>query len=590
MIVIDCEVYTNYFLLSALHIETGRIRHFESLNDSPLDTNALGAMLRNDTSVSFNGNNFDLPIIAHALAGATNKQTKALCDKIIKSNLPAWRIAADAGIKVPGSWDHIDIIDVAPGKSSLKIYGGRLHCKTLQDLPLQPSATITKDDSDQLRAYCENDLQTTLALYYALEQQIELRRKMSGQYGMDLRSKSDAQIAETIILSELHTLTGKKQQRTEIADGHAFRYLDPGIVEFKSEQLRIMFNRLLGTSFTLAANGAVVLPDWLKADQITIGSTAYQMGIGGLHSCEKRRAVFCAADEMLSDFDVASYYPAIILQQRLAPKSMGAPFLKIYQSIVQRRVAAKRAGDTVTANTLKIAVNGSFGKLGSKWSPLYAPDLLIQTTLTGQLCLLMLIESLELAGVSVISANTDGIVVHTKASNEQRVDEICFDWMMSTSFALERTDYRALASRDVNNYVAVKPDGTYKGKGIFSETGLMKNPDFPIVYRAVAEHVAAGINPRSVIMASQDLREFVSLRKVTGGATWRGETLGKAVRFYYSTAVAHDECIHYANNSNRVPKSASGKPVMVLPDLLPDDIDYLQYIEAAEKLCCEIGL
>ena len=45
-----------------------------------------------------------------------------------------------------------------------------------------------------------------------------------------------------------------------------------------------------------------------------------------------------------------------------------------------------------TSDTLKICVNGSFGKLGSKFSFLYAPELLIQTTMTGQLALLMLIE------------------------------------------------------------------------------------------------------------------------------------------------------------------------------------------------------
>jgi hypothetical protein len=202
----------------------------------------------------------------------------------------------------------------------------------------------------------------------------------------------------------------------------------------------------------------------------------------------------------------------------------------------------------------------------------------------------MLIEALELAGVSVISANTDGVVIHTKKDNERTVEEICFDWMMTTSFELERTDYMALASRDVNNYVAVKENGSYKGKGIFSESGLMKNPDFSIIARAVAEYVATGVKPRSVIMSSKDVREFVSLRKVTGGAQWRGQYLGKAVRFYYSTSVAHDECIHYANNSNRVPKSAGGKPLMVLTDAFPDDIDYAPYIEAAEKLCCEIGL
>ena len=117
------------------------------------------------------------------------------------------------------------------------------------------------------------------------------------------------------------------------------------------------------------------------------------MGIGGLHSCEKSQYVVADENTVLRDADVSSYYPSIILQQKLSPKAMGKDFITIYQSIVSRRIEAKHRGDKVTADTLKICVNGSFGKLGSKYSALYAPELLIQTTLTGQLALLMLIES-----------------------------------------------------------------------------------------------------------------------------------------------------------------------------------------------------
>jgi DNA polymerase elongation subunit (family B) len=65
----------------------------------------------------------------------------------------------------------------------------------------------------------------------------------------------------------------------------------------------------------------------------------------------------------------------------------------------------------IEAEGLKITINGSFGKLGSVWSILFAPDLLIQTTITGQLALLMLIHRLERKGIPVVSGNTDGIII-----------------------------------------------------------------------------------------------------------------------------------------------------------------------------------
>lgn len=589
MLVLDTEIYRDYFLLSFLQIDTGKVRHFEMHADCPLDRKAIAAIMRQFTTISFNGNNFDLPLIYGALSGMDCAGLKKICDAIIKSKSPAWRIAREYEITIPSTWDHIDIMEVAPGQSGLKIYGGRLNAPSMQDLPIEPDASIAPSQREALRMYCENDLRTTALLYERLRPAIELRASMSEQYGMDLRSKSDAQIAETIIKSELGKITGKEYRAPDLGDNYGFRYRDPQIVSFATDDLREVYRRVCKERFTLGPNGSVVMPQWLRENKLQIGDAEYQMGIGGLHSCENSQHFRADGDHVIADWDVASYYPSIILQQRLAPESLGLPFLKVYRALVTKRLAAKKSGDKVTAETLKIAVNGSFGKLGSKYSALYAPDLLIQTTVTGQLALLMLIERLELAGVRVVSANTDGIVVYHRRDMQSTVDRITWGWMLDTSYRLEKTEYLAIASRDVNNYIAVKLDGKYKGKGVFASSGLSKNPDMPIIYRAVAEHVAGGKHYAQTIRDSRDVCEFVAVRRVQGGAQWRGELLGKAVRFYLSSKVPQDECIHYATNSNRVPKSAGARPLMTLPKEFPDDIDYEAYTVAAEKLLCEVG-
>ena len=241
------------------------------------------------------------------------------------------------------------------------------------------------------------------------------------------------------------------------------------------------------------------------------------------------------------------------------------------------------------SDSLKLSINGSFGKLGSKYSVLYSPDLFIQTTITGQLALLMLIERVERAGGHVVSANTDGIVVWCEREAERAIREAAWDWELSTSYELERTDYARLASRDVNNYVAVKPDGSTKGKGAFASRGLMKNPDRNIVSTAVAERVANGTPIEQTIKSCEDITQFVTVRTVKGGAEWEGEPLGKAVRFYSSRKIPADTCIRYASNGNKVPNSDGCRPLMDLPDQFPSDVDYDAYIEDAEKLLCEVG-
>ena len=589
LITIDVEIYENYFLLSALNSANGKVRHFEMYEGQPLNKPALMKLMSDNTTLSFNGNNFDLPIIVAALSGWPVSKLKGLCDKIIQSNAPSWMICRDYKLKIPDGWDHIDIIEVAPGMVSLKVYGGRLHYATIQDLPIEPSSLISPAERATLRDYCVNDLQTTYALYKSLEKQVALRVSMSKQYGVDLRSKSDAQIAETVIKSELQKQTGKQYRKPELPDGVTFKYQDPHIVEFQTEQLQDMFKTVLNIRFGLGANGAVKMPPELAKSKIKIGQAEYTMGIGGLHSCEKAQTVIAGKDEHLIDVDVSSYYPNIILQQALAPKSMGAPFLKVYQSIVDRRIRAKHSGDKVTANTLKIVVNGSFGKLGSKWSALYAPELMLQTTITGQLALLMLIEAFELAGLRVYSANTDGVVVKCKADQVDTMRNICFDWMLSTSYELEETHYKALASRDVNNYVAVTTEGELKRKGVFASGGLAKNPDCNICFTAVGERLSNGIPLSETIVNCKDVTQFVTVRKVTGGAKWRDEYLGKAVRFYYSKNVDLSVNIEYVKNGNKVPKSDGAKPLMTLPDTMPADVDYKRYIAMAEELLKGVG-
>lgn len=587
MLIIDTEIYSDYFLVAALNTETGKITHIEAFDGQPINKARLHKLMKCVT-MSFNGNHFDLPLLAAAVnAGYSIAQLKALADKIIKSTESIWRILKAHELRVP-DWDHIDLIEVAPGQSSLKIYGGRLNAPKMQDLPIEPDARIAPEQRQIVREYCENDLHTTHLLYKALKAQIDLRVDMGAQYGMDFRSLSDAQIAEKLITHELQKITGKEYRKPEVKDGFAFKYRDPKIIRFQTADLQERFERLLAERWQLGPNGSVQMPAWLKESRIRIGQADYQMGIGGLHSCEQRQCIRAEGDMVLADYDVASYYPSIIMQQQLAPNAFGKPFLTLYQSLIRRRLEAKRSGDKVTADTLKITLNGSFGKFGSKYSTLYAPELLIQTTITGQLALLMLIERLESAGVRVVSANTDGIVVYHSTAQADAVDEITFDWMLDTSYQLERTPYSVIASRDVNNYLAVRTDGKIKGKGIFAPASLAKNPDGQIIYTAVAQLIAKGTPIEDTIHGCTDLAQFVTIRRVQGGAVWRHERLGKAVRFYHSTAVPPDECIHYATNSNRVPNSGGARPAMELGGF-PDDVNHDVYIKAAKELLLEVG-
>jgi hypothetical protein len=411
--IVDTEIYQDYFLAGFKDTLSGRYVDFEMYEGKPLDLVKLSSFMRRFRLITFNGSHFDIPILALALTGADCALLKKACDAIINGNMKSWIFEKAFGVRIP-KLDHIDLIDVAPGIASLKVYGGRLHAPKMQDLPIEPNELILPEERPIIVAYNHNDLDTTEALFNKMAPQISLRERMTEHYGVDLRSKSDAQIAEAVLASQVEKITGVKPERPEILPGTIYHYRAPDWVAFRGEALRDMLADVQRAEFRVIDNGSIVEPPELKGRKVKIGRGVYRMGIGGLHSSETRAAHVAGPDEVIADTDVVSYYPALILAQGLAPRQMGAAFTQAYRSIVRQRVAAKAAGDKVTADVLKIVVNGSFGKFGSKWSKLYAPDLLIQTTVTGQLALLMLIELLEEAGIEVLSANTDGIVTRCK--------------------------------------------------------------------------------------------------------------------------------------------------------------------------------
>jgi hypothetical protein len=572
--VLDTEVYKDYFLAMFLNVETNKTRAFELFDGHPFDSATVRQVLRKHRLVTFNGGNFDVPLLALALNGADTATIKRACDDIIVRGKRGWQVA-DA----PEGLDHVDLIEVAPGTASLKIYGGRLHCEKLQDLPIEPDASIEPENRRLLREYCANDLQTTAILYRALLPQIELREAMSQEYGTDLRSKSDAQIAEAVI--------AKGAERPAVEE-RSFHFKKPPFVQFATRQLQEVLAMIERVEFVVPDSGTVMLPAELNDAEIRIGQGVYRLGIGGLHSSEQSVAHVADQDTVLIDRDVASYYPAIILRCALAPKHMGAAFTHTYRSIVARRLEAKRRGDNVTANALKIVVNGSFGKLGSKWSRLYSPDLLIQVTLTGQLCLLMLIEALESEGIPVVSANTDGIVIKCPKALVPMMDLVVWEWEQATGFETEATEYRALYSRDVNNYVALKPDGKVKLKGAYAPAGLSKNPTNQVCVDAVIAYLLNGTPVAETIAACRDVRRFLTLRQVKGGAIdQQGHYLGRAVRWYYATGVVGP--LRYKLNNYTVARSEGARALMELPATFPDDVNLAWYIREAESILSDIA-
>lgn len=594
-LIFDWEIYRNYMLCGFLNVETGNVRQFEAHDESGKlsaeDVGTIKRILEGYRVVSFNGVNYDVPIMSAALRGADCAQLKDISDRIIKNGIRPWNLGIE-----PIRCDHVDIFEVAPGMASLKIYGGRLHCPKMQDLPIDEAALITPEQRGLLREYNGNDLGTTKALWLHLAPQIELREKMSAVYGIDLRSKSDAQIAEAVIVKEVGKVTGSQVQRPEVKAGTRFNYTPPKFIRFQTPELVDLLGMIERCSF-LVPDGNMQMPDELKKAVIRIGGAAYKIGIGGLHSQEKTVSYFADAEHVLEDHDVTGYYPAIILNNGIAPPHMGVAFTNCFRSQAEQRIVAKKAGNKTGADTLKIVVNGAGGKLNSKWSKLYFPQGFIHMTLTGQLAILLLIERLEGAGVRVVSANTDGIAIHCPKRLIETKDAILRQWERDSGFDMERTEYRSLHKHSVNSYIAIKTDGKFTLKGeyvmeelcVSKDRGLATNPSNLVCVEAAAMFLRDGVPIEQTVMACTDMRKFVTIRQVNGGAIdQQGGYLGKAVRWYYAVGV--DGPIRYQINQYTVARSEGARACMQLPAEIPEDLDRAWYISETRSLLADVGI
>lgn len=591
LVVLDCEVYPNYTLFAFKNIDNQNILTVEIKGpDSFLDDESyrkLNTIMKKRMTFGFNSRNYDIPVILFALKRKTAKEIHKLSNYIIENNSPGWMTLQKFDLVwSPFEIKHFDIQEPSPGvRVSLKLYGARLNSHRLQDLPIEPGMTLSDVDMENVKSYCVNDLNTTIDLFNHIKDRMQLRFDMSKHYTQDLLSKSDAQIAEVVIKSELSKkFPGRRLYAPKIPDNATFKYLAPKFIKFETPQLKDILKSINETTFQLDAKGSIKLPADLKKAKIKLGRSVYQLGIGGIHSTEKKQCVIPGKDQILADKDVASYYPSIILNLELYPKHLGTSFLDIYRNIVNERLKAKKEGNKVVNESLKIVINGSFGKLGSKYSALYSPDLMIAVTLTGQLALLMLIEKLELNGISVISSNTDGFVSLMHKDQYETYDDICFNWELNTGFDLEETRYKALYSRDVNNYLAVTEKGA-KGKGIFTIDSIGKNPQAPICINSVIDLFTKNIPIEKTIRECKDLTQFLTVRSVTGGAIFRNEYLGRVVRWIYSV---NGEAIKYKKNGNKVAKSDGARPIMTL-DEFPTDIDYARYINEAMGILDDLG-
>lgn len=588
----DTECYANWFCCNFKLHKTNKVLIFECGNNLSFNERKLSWVLNNYRVIGFNWLKYDNDMVWLSYKTQDVSILKDCSNDIILNGIRTKDLQKKYNFRSHRT-NIVDLLEVAPLKGSLKLYGARLHSPRIQDLPFPDYEELTAEQIEIVKQYNFNDLDVTEQLFDFMKERLELREAMSLEYNEDLMSKSDAQIAEAVLVKEVGKLNGKRPQRQEVEPGTVYRYSIPSYIRYQTPALNKLLEKLRVAKFIVQPSGKIAIPDELTG-AVDINKGSYRIGIGGLHSSEKTVAYVATPDVDITDDDVASYYPRLITTLGLYPPSCGLNFLTAFEKIIKVRLDAKERKLFTRDKGLKIVINGTSGKLSDVWSTFYSPDNTIQMTVSGQLALLMLIEMFELAGIEVVSANTDGIVKLVRKDKRDIKTQIIKRWENATGFVTEETKYKSYYARDVNSYFAVKLDGSVKKKGPYSEVGsqsgtkLDTNPVVLICSDAIESLLSKSIPIEDTILNCKDFTRFVTVRQAKApGAHKNGEYLGKVIRWYY--AKGETGCIQTVATNNKVADSDGARPAMDLPKEWPEDLDYSWYINKTKEILVDIG-
>jgi hypothetical protein len=543
----DIECFKNFFSCTFVNVQDEKDVHVFCIGLEMDDRAKLVRFLsRKMTLIGYNNHSYDDPMLRYAVTHNTEKlvnELYQLSSKLIDDNFRADKKIIE--LRYPKAalylWDSIDLMKILAFDKlgiSLKQTAINLKWHKIQDMPVKVSENIREKEIQTILDYNLNDVLITKRLYEELTPLRELRDDLSKNYNVDLRSASDSKMAnlilENIYANELKMDIRSIRDMRTIREKVALQDCIAKFISFKTPQLQELLNRI-SSMYVYSYN------DYRYSEKIYFANCTFALGIGGLHTEDEPGIFVSDNDYLIQDMDVASYYPNLIINNGFYPEHLGKNFIRVLQRITKERLDAKKAGDKVKADGLKITINSIFGKLGSQHFWLLDAKQMLSTTLSGQLGLLMLVENLYLNGIEVISANTDGLVCKIPRKLENKYYEIAKEWETTSGLQLEFTPYKKYVRRDVNSYITEKADGSTKAKGAFlQEVDMKKAYHMPIVAKSLYAYFIKGIPIRETLENCKDIMEFCISQKTGGNFVLelhdnKGvQTLQKTNRFYIS--------------------------------------------------------
>lgn len=463
---------------------------------------------------------------------------------------------------------------------SLKSCAVILHHDTIQELPYEPTRILNDKEIEEIVRYNQhNDLWITEDLLNVFKGTFDSMYAVIQTFGLPISSfgNTERSLVEQVLCDK-----NAKGNPTLTAT-----YKCPFKFDFKDEKLNEIKKMYESSVFKFGdkCNTTYML-----------GDLECNFGLGGLHACIPQYE-----GKNLIDVDVASYYPNLLRVLDALPNTVRDK--QMYYKMITDRVALKKT-DPVKAAAYKIILNATYGALGyvckanGKVGKLFDFSKLITITITGQLMIMKLAETLTDNGYKVVYINTDGLMIESNGSDKYK--EIMKNWEMETDLMLEENFVNYAILKDVNNYIIKEKDGEtekVKAKGVFfiEQAGAKKlTTNYAkrrISIKAVIDYILNGTPIEQTIKSSNDITDFILHHKF--GRQFVdihcGEhQLGRVVRWYKSNK---NKNVLMSTNSETTHTltPAYGTNISILDDLsticgIPQDLDYDFYLNESYQL------
>lgn len=241
--------------------------------------------------------------------------------------------------------------------TSLKAVEIAIQFPNVQDLPFDENHIVESHEVQTILDYNLNDVKATYKFYELSKDLVELRKKLSAKYNINLRNANDPKIGQEIFIRQIAKKKGWSY--SFVKEMRTFRhYIDLGqcildYIKFESDE----FNELLTD-----LKSTVIETTYDAFDKsVLYKGFRYDYGTGGIHGCIAP-GVYEANDEyFILDIDVEGFYPNLSISNNFYPQHLGPEFVDVYKEIVALKEEAGRTGDKITRSGMKLAGNGVYG-------------------------------------------------------------------------------------------------------------------------------------------------------------------------------------------------------------------------------------